>query len=53
MLNLVAAIGGGLFVLASLLVGGRLLWAGIRQRSLTEFAWGAASSSPAAWATPC
>jgi hypothetical protein len=41
MLDLVAGIGGGAFVLASLFVGGRLLIAGLRRRELPELAIGA------------
>jgi len=40
MLNLIAAIGGGLFMLASLLLGGRLFWLGVRQGRLPELLLG-------------
>lgn len=36
MFDLIAGVGGGLFVLMSLLTGARLAWTGLRQRSLPE-----------------
>lgn len=42
MLQMIGAIGGGLFVLASLLVGGRLMWLARTTRGLPEFVLGAA-----------
>ena len=41
MFEVIAAIGGGLFVLASLVVGGRLVWLSRRTRGLPEFVLGA------------
>lgn len=40
-MELVAAIGGGLFVLSSLFVGGRLIWLSFKTRGLPEFMLGA------------
>jgi hypothetical protein len=42
MLEIFAAIGGGLFVLASLVVGGRLVWIARQTRGLPELALGSA-----------
>jgi hypothetical protein len=41
MIDLVAAIGGGLFVLASILIGARITWMGFRSGELPELAIGA------------
>ena len=41
MFEVMAAVGGGLFVLASLVVGGRLVWLSRRTRGLPEFVLGA------------
>jgi hypothetical protein len=40
-MELIAAIGGGLFVLSSLFVGGRLIWLSFKTRGLPEFMLGA------------
>lgn len=42
MLDWIAAIGGGLFVLASIVVGGRIVWMARRTRGLPELVLGAA-----------
>lgn len=42
MFELVAGVGGGLFVLASLIVGGRIMWMARRTRGLPELVLGAA-----------
>jgi len=42
MLDSIAALGGGLFVLASLVVGGRIMWLARRTRGLPELVLGAA-----------
>ncbi len=39
-MNLIAAVGGGLFMLASLVLGGRLFWLGVRRGSLPELLLG-------------
>lgn len=40
MMNLIAGVGGGLFMLASLVLGGRLFWLGVRKRRLPELLLG-------------